>query len=99
TWAMYACTAAESLPFTRNLQAGRRAVLGADKSSSSKAVTVFECLKSADYTWCSQAHPEGVVWTVYLPELYRIDSGMVDQESVRFALAPSQEWLSDSDES
>jgi hypothetical protein len=96
-FAMLATTDAESLPFIRNLQAGRKATMLNDDRNAKKET--FECLKSANYAYEAQRHPEGVVWTVYLPELYRVDPGMVDPAAVRFAMAPAAKWLASVDES
>ncbi len=89
-YATIACSAAESLPFVRNLQAGRKAHVR-DADARGKDTTIFECLKSADYSWAAQAHPEGVVWTCYLQSLYRIDAGMVDPEGVKFAIVAADQ--------
>lgn len=92
-WAMIACSEAESLPLVRNLQSGRKAAISVGRDTKH-----FECLKSAGYEYHPQRHPEGVLWTIFLPSLYRIDPGMIDPESIRFALAPAHEWLSPEDE-
>lgn len=94
-WAMIATTDAESLPFIRNLQCGRKANCFGD-GNRDKAST-FELLKSAGYEYQAQRHPEGVVWTCFLPELFRIDAGMSDPEGVKFAMLPAAGWLADED--
>ncbi len=82
-YATVAVSEAESIPFIRNLQCGRKASLRVGRADKT-----FECLKSADYQWEQQKHPEGVVWTIFLPSLYRIDHGMVDPDGCRFAIMP-----------
>jgi hypothetical protein len=99
-WAMVATSDAEAFPFVRNLQLGHKAQMFGDRGS--KADQQFDCLKSAGYDMKPQRHVVGheedgrpvvaVAWTIYLPEAYRVDPGMVDPEQVKFALMPSTEW-------
>lgn len=96
-WAMIACSEAESTPFMANLRAGRKANIHGEEKSRSKS-DAFELLKSAGYEYHAQRHAEGIVWTVFLPELYRIDPGMVDPEGVKFAMLPDSKWLAPVDE-
>ncbi len=84
------CSEAEAAPFLANLRTGRKATL----NDNTKSPTVFELLKSAGYAFSTQRYREGVCITAYLPELLRIDLGMVDPEGVCFAILPSVEWVS-----
>ena len=92
-WAMIACSEAESIPFIRNLQSGKKAKVLGERNEPT-----IDFLKSADYAYAAQRHPEGTVWTVYLPSLYRLDAGMVDPDGVKFAVLPRAEWLPEADE-
>lgn len=101
-WATIACRDAESLPFIRNLQSGRKAAVRGERSDAN---TNLEFLKSSGYEYHAQRHcigytppPDerpivGVVWTVFLPDLYRIDPGMQDPSGVRFLVLPSPDWV------
>lgn len=77
----------EAGPFLANLRGGRVAKVGRDRSAKR-----FELLRSAGYAFAIQRHPEGVLATAYLPELFRIDPGLVDPAGARFVVLPSSAW-------
>lgn len=77
----------EAGPFVANLRAGRKATLGRDRHPKR-----FELLRSAGYAFALQRHPEGVLATAYLPELFRLDPGMVDPTGARFVVLPDAGW-------
>lgn len=95
-WAMIACSPGESIPFVRNLQCGRKAAIIPDRSR--KGTDHLEFLKTGDYAYKPQTSAEGTVWSIYLPDVFLLDPGIVDPERVRFAVLPSAEWVSDVDE-
>jgi len=96
-FAMLTCSDAESIPFVRNLQSGKQAAL-----HGGRQVETFECLKSAGYVYAPQRITVGksvqIAWTIFLPELFRVDPGMVNPSGALFCLLPRHEWLAPVDE-
>jgi hypothetical protein len=95
-WAMFAGADTEIRPFVSNLVLGRKAEF--EKSnvhaySSRKRGDRLELLRSAGYQITYQREAEGVIATVFLPDLFRLDPGMVDVEGVRFIVLPTNEWV------
>ena len=89
----YATSLAEAGPFTANLRAGRRAVLGDGRSShNARHSQAFELLRSAGYAFSASRSKAGVITTAYLHDLFRLDPGMVDPAGVRFAILPDLRW-------
>lgn len=91
-WMMLAGSDGELRPFVANLQTGNRAEVFTG-SWSSRGSQKFEVLRSAGYHTSWQRTPHGSVATMYLPELFRLDPGMVDPTGIRFAILPEQVWL------
>lgn len=90
-WMMVAGTDNELRPFVANLQLGRKAeVLG---SGYSKKTDKFEVLKSAGFHAAWQRSPLGTVVTLFEPDLFCMDPGMVDPTRVSFCLLPAASWL------
>lgn len=85
----------ELRPFVANLQTGRKA----DHPGGSKyqGTSRFEVLKSAGYQYAWQRTPLGSVVTIFLPDLFRLDPGMVDPKGIQFCLLPSLDWLMPAD--
>ena len=92
--AIFLGSEAELRPFAANLQLGRLASTSGESTRRrrNQQQTGFEFLKSAGYRQAWQRHEEGAVLTVYLPDLFHLDPGMVDPKIVRFVLAPSKAW-------
>lgn len=93
-WCMIAATDAESGPVMMNLRFGQKAsIVGEEKSyRRNKKTDKFELLKSGGYEFSAQRHPQGTVWTAYMPELFKLDPGMVDPVGVKFAFLPCAAW-------
>ncbi len=92
-WMALAGTESELRAFCANLQTGRHAEIAKDHGGRSK--DRVEALKSAGYHYAWQRVPDvGAMVTVYLPDLFRIDPGMVDPAGIRFIAMPSQAWVS-----
>lgn len=91
-WMMFAGTSNELRPFVANLQMGRRAELK-NNSYSRRAGDRFEALKSAGYQFAWQHTTLGSLATAFLPDLFRLDPGMVDPEGVSFCILPAKDWL------
>ena len=90
-FAAIAATEAQIRPFMANLQTGSKAISSGTKHTQS----TFEFLRSARYTYATQRFEGMGVATIYLPELWDINPGMVDPTEVRFAMVPSYQWSVD----
>lgn len=84
-WAMVAATEGEAVPLYANLRLGKRGSTGPDSYARRKPDGV-EFLKSAGYSWAIQRHSEAQVATIYLPDLFRVDPGMVDPHGINFVV-------------
>lgn len=94
-WLCYAASEGEVRAFTANLRMGRKAEIGAKERNSWRRNRnpYLELLKSVGYEFTTQRFPEGSVITAFLPELFRLDPGMVDPKGAKFLVMPSREWL------
>ena len=92
-WAMFAGSEQGLRPFMANLTLGRK-VLSGDASSHGRGRNKdrMEFLKSAGYQTFFQREPEGVIATVFLSDLFRMDPGMVDPDVARFVLLIPSDW-------
>jgi hypothetical protein len=90
-WAVFTGTEDALRPFAANLRLGRKATF---PSNSRKAETL-ELLKTAGYQYVWQREPEGSILTVFLPDLFRLDPGMVDPDGAKFVILPDAAWLRD----
>lgn len=89
-FAMFAGTDDELRPFVANLRSGRRAETSG--YGFRHRGERLEFLKSAGYEVSWQREVEGSVATVFLPDLFRLDPGMVDPAGISFVLLPSTDW-------
>lgn len=94
-WMMLGGSDNELRPFVANLQTGRKA----DHPGGSKyqGTSRFEVLKSAGYHYAWQRTPVGTAVTIFLPDLFRLDPGMVDPKGIQFCLLPSRDWVTPPD--
>lgn len=92
-WIMYAAGEGEVRPFTANLRLGRAAEIPEGASYSRRKSPSVELLKSAGYAFSTQRFAEGSVVTAYLPDLVRLDPGMVDPSGIRFVMLPPRSWV------
>lgn len=90
-WAMFAGSDQELRAFSANLQMGRKVTFPKRGYYRSKEDRM-EFLKSAGYRMAWQREEEGSLLTVFLPELFQIDPGMVDPIGIKFILLPTQAW-------
>jgi hypothetical protein len=86
-WAMFATSDAELKPFMANLKLGRKA----EKASNAHQrrggdEERLEFLKSAGYQITWQRAEEGSIATIFHPDLFRLDPGMVDPSGIKFVL-------------
>lgn len=92
-WAMFAGSDQELRAFVANLQMGRKATFARTGYRRGKEERL-EFLKSAGYQTIWQREEEGSIVTVFLPELFQMDPGMVDPIGIKFVLLPTREWHS-----
>lgn len=92
-WAMFAGSDQELRAFMANLTGGRLAKCekryGYYRSGKQERL---EFLRSARYQTIWQREDEGSLATIYLPDLFKMDPGMVDPSGIGFVLLPTQEW-------
>lgn len=92
-WMMLGGTENELRPFVANLQLGRKAELLSSGYRKNKGSDKFEVLKSVGYQTAWQRTPVGSAVTIFLPDLFRLDPGMVDPKGVEFCILPAKSWL------
>jgi hypothetical protein len=92
-WAMFAGSEQELRAFVANLTTGRKAIFPKNNRYSRAKDDQLEILKSAGYQTIWQRETEGAIATLYLPELFQMDPGMVDPMGIRFVLLPTMEWV------
>lgn len=90
-WMMLAGTDNELRPFVANLQVGRKAESFARHYH--RVDDRFEVLKSSGFHFAWQRTDRGSVVTAYLPELFRLDPGMVDPDGAAFCILPAESWI------
>lgn len=84
-WALFAGTDAGLRAFVANLRMGKKA---------GRATKKFEFLRSIKYRQLWSRQPEGTMVTLYHPDLFNMDPGMVDPTGVSFVCAPPTSWVS-----
>lgn len=89
-WAQFVGSDAEMRPFATNLMLGRKLEKCSRRASASDRI---EFLKSAGYQLAWQREPEGTILTVYNPDLFRLDPGMVDPAGAAFVMLTPRWWL------
>jgi hypothetical protein len=97
-WAMFAGSEDEIRPFLANLMRGNRALVASRQNGYSRRRSnegAVEFLRSAGYSVLWQRLEEGSVATIYLPDLFNFDPGMVDPFMIRFVLAPPATFLAE----
>ncbi len=90
-WVMFGGSEAQLRPFVANLRVGSKADLsGSGRRSSEKRL---EFLRSVQYQAAWQKEAEGVLVTLFHPDLFRMDPGMIDPEGAKFILLVPFHWL------
>jgi len=89
-WAMFAGSDSQLRPFMMNLRLGRKA----DSSSSYRKNNSerLEFLKSVGYYMSWQREEEGTLATIYHPDLFRLDPGMIDPSGAKFVMLVPKDW-------
>lgn len=92
-WAMIAGSDQELRSVLANLRVGRKArYLTKSQLYRFGKQDRLEFLKSEGFSQTWQKEVEGSIATLYHPEMFRIDPGMVDPNGITFILLVSQEW-------
>lgn len=91
-WLAVAASSGALAPFLANMRTGRTAVQVDGRSSGrKKGKPTLECPRGARYAWHVQRVTGGdEVAYGYLPELFALDPGMVDEDTIRFVALYSQ---------
>lgn len=77
----------ELRPFVANLRTGKKAEHGY------KGREKYEILKSAGYQCSWQRTSKGSLVSLFAPDLFCLDPGMVDPKGVLFCILPAKTWL------
>lgn len=96
-WVMFAGSDNSVRPFVANLTLGRKAEFD-DKGSNyffcgARGANRMEILRSAKFQTVYQRETEGTLVTSFLPDLFKLDPGMVDVSGIRFIVLPTREWF------
>lgn len=91
-YATFAGTETELRPFVANLRAGRKAEPTEASSKRTRVENRIEFMKSTKFSVAWQREEGGCLVTFYHPELFRMDPGMVDPETIRFAMFIPRAW-------
>lgn len=89
-WMALAGSQQELRAFVTNLTQGNAA---RTNPSNPRSGTRFEVLKSAGFEVAWQRTEYGSVATLYYPDLFRRDPGLVDPSGARFVVLPATDWL------
>lgn len=90
-WFTFVTSDAQARPFLANLQTGRKC-----QTDTRHGKRSFELMRSAGYEWVQQRVRGGsTVVTAFLPDLFRLDPGMVDPLGIKFIAAPSIDWMTE----
>lgn len=89
-WAMFAGSDSNLRAFVANLRIGRKAepVNHGRKGDEER----FEFMKSVGYYVSWQKEIEGSIATLYHPEIFRLDPGMVDPTGIQFVMLAPDSW-------
>lgn len=85
-WAMFAGSEQELRAFMANLTSGRKADMPKPYGHGDDRM---EILRSAGFQTTWQREAEGSIATVFLPELFQLDPGLVDPAGIKFIILPT----------
>jgi len=88
----FAGSEAELRPFVMNLLSGRKAAFTQKDHSYRKKEDRLEVLKSSGFKVTWQKEAEGTIATLFLPELFELEPGMVDPAGAKFIVLPTDTW-------
>ena len=89
-WALFAATEAELRAFMANLKGGRKAQEGGYSRKGDDARLEF--VRSIGFQTYWQREEEGATCTIYLPEVFQLDPGLIDPNGIRFVLLVPSDW-------
>ncbi len=89
-YAVFAGTDQELKFFVANLKAGKKAQSSNRSKSSDKERLEF--LKTVKYNVAWQREAEGTIVTIFHPELFVLDPGMIDPDGIRVCLFVPTDW-------
>lgn len=89
-FAVFAGTDGELKPFMTNLRLGRKADLF--NTYRNRSGDRIEFLKSEGFYMTWQRETLGSLATIFHPDLFRVDPGMVDPRGIQFILTVPQDW-------
>lgn len=92
-WAMFAGSDPSLRPFMANLRLGRKADFGENRYRREGDSKRYEFLKSVGYQVAWQREDEGTLATIYHPDIFRLDPGMVDPKGCSFVLLVPKVWI------
>jgi hypothetical protein len=89
-WTLFAGTEAELRAFMANLKGGRKAELsGYGKKGDDERL---EYLRNVGFQLAWQREEEGALCTIYHPEMFRLDPGLIDPKGINFVLLVPTDW-------
>lgn len=91
-WSMFAGSEQELRPFVMNLRSGRKGVFIKSNGYTRSKDEKLEFLKSCGFETTWQREVEGSIATVFLPELFQMDPGMVEVAGANFIVLHTKEW-------
>jgi len=91
-WAMFAGSEAQLKPFAINVLSGRKAHFVKGHGYTPRNEEKLDMLRSAGYQSAWQREAEGSVVTMFLPDLFAADPGMVDPKGATFIVMPPAAW-------
>lgn len=94
-WAMFAGTEQMLRPFMANLRLGRKAEPHGNNRGGDSVRLEF--LKGVGYQVAWQREEEGTLATIYHPDLFRLDPGMVDPTGINFVILTPADWAAQQD--
>jgi hypothetical protein len=91
-WAQFIGSDPELRPFMTNLKLGRKAEPAEGRRRGGDAERL-EFLKGGNWQISWQREPEGTIATIYHPEIFRLDPGMVDPAGAKFIMLVPAWWV------
>jgi hypothetical protein len=90
-WAQFIGSDAEMRPFMTNLRLRRKAEESHSRRGGDASRLEFLRTGGHQITW--QRETEGSIATIFHPEIFRLDPGMVDPDGARFVMLVPHWWL------
>lgn len=94
-WAMFGGSDQELRSFMANVSRGRLVLFLSKDNPYRRKQDRLEFLKASGIQVVWQREEEGSLATIFLPELFQMDPGMVSSSGAKFILLPTQQWYAD----